>query len=256
MSAVSSASVVPFPLPHSPALDRPRPTRRPHEPATIAAVRLLFERTTLTYAEIASRTGVSQASISRYGHAGGWRRPPGAPKVNAFANGLPSPQVRGRLLARRLRDIAQRYLDEMEKDPDPTGFHDCGTVLEMLRMAKEEERRKPRRPLIARARAIAERYLDQMEKDPEVEPEMLAWVLKMLEIAREEEAIRPKRSDPKPKKEVRIPYPRRKEMEPSPHPPEAIERARIAVAESRAAARRASAERAAATRRKRREMFG
>jgi hypothetical protein len=140
----------------------------------------------------------------------------------------------------------------MEQDPDPRGFYDCSTVLEMLRMAKEEERRKPRRPLIARARGIAERYLDQMEKDPEVEPEMLAWVLKMLEVAREEEAIRPKRSDPKPKKEPHIPYSRRKQMEPSPHLPESIERTRIVLAEARAASRRASAQKAAATRRRRR----
>ncbi|HEV2726710.1 MAG TPA: hypothetical protein VGV34_00360, partial [Solirubrobacterales bacterium] len=111
--------------------------------------------------------------------------------------------------------------------------------------AKEEERRKPRRPLIARARGIAERYLDQMEKDPEVDPTALAWVLKMLEIAREEEAIRPKRSDPKPKpiQEPYIPYPRRKAMEPSPHLPEAIERARATAAECRAQWRRMSRKR-------------
>ena len=206
----------------------------PHKPATVAAVRLLFERSTLPYAEIAAKTGVSPASISRYAHAGEWRRPPGAPRNNAFANGLPSPQLKGRMLARRLRGVAERTLDEIEKDPGGR-FQDCDAVLDMLRMAKEEERRKPRRPLIARARVIAERYLDQMEKDPEVDPTALAWVLKMLEIAREEEAIRLKRSDPKPKpiQEPYIPYPRRKAMEPSPHLPEAIERAREAVALAR-----------------------
>ena len=141
-------------------------------------MRLLFERSTLTYAEIAQKTGVSQATISRYAHAGGWRRPRGAPKATAFANGLPSSQLKRRALARRLRDICQRYLDEMEQDPDPRDFYDCRSVLAMLEMAKEAERRKPRRPLAVRARAIAERYLDQMEKDPEIEPEMLAWVLK------------------------------------------------------------------------------
>ncbi|HEX8663333.1 MAG TPA: hypothetical protein VF744_04820 [Beijerinckiaceae bacterium] len=236
-AAAAPATVLPFPLPHSPGLDRPHPMKKPHEPATVAAVRLLFERSTLTYAEIAAKTGVSPASVSRYAHAGEWRRPPGAPRNNAFANGLPSPQLKGRMLARRLRGVAERTLDEIEKDP--SRFQDCAAVLDMLRMAKEEERRKPRRPLIARARGIAERYLDQMEKDPEVDPTALAWVLKMLEIAREEEAIRPKRSDPKPKpiQEPYIPYPRRKAMEPSPHLPEAIERAREAVAHARSLAR-------------------
>jgi hypothetical protein len=189
MPVDAPAAVLPFPLPHSPALDRPRPQRRPHEPATVAAVRLLYERTALTYAEIARQTGVSQASVSRYAHAGGWTRPPGAPKATAFANGLPSPQLKGRALAWRLRDICGRYLDDMERQPDARDLPDCGSVLAMLGMAKEAERRKPRRAAGGARRALAERYLDQLEADPEPDPEGLAWVLKMLEIAREEEAM-------------------------------------------------------------------
>jgi hypothetical protein len=155
----------------------------------VAAVRLLYERSTLIYAEIARQTGVSPASVSRYAHAGGWRRPPGAPKATAFANGLPSSRLKGRLLARRLRDICGRYLDDMERQPDPRDMPDCDAVLAMLRMAREEERRKPRRPLAARARAVAERYLDHLERDAEPDLEALAWVLTMLQIAREEEAM-------------------------------------------------------------------
>jgi hypothetical protein len=186
----------------------------------VAAVRLLFERSTLNYAEIARRTGVGPASVSRYAHAGGWTRPPGAPKYNAFANGLPGPGLRGRMLARRLRDLCERYLDDMERQPDARDLPDCGTVLTMLRMAKEEERRKPRRPLAARARALAERYLDQLEADPEPDPEGLAWVLKMLEVAREEEAMPRRRPAPRPMRNPRIPYARRKKTEPSPHLPQ------------------------------------
>jgi hypothetical protein len=200
--------------------------RIPHEPATVAAVRLLFERSTLTYAEIARETGVSPASVSRYAHAGGWTRPRGAPKNNAFANGLPSPQLKGRMLARRLRAICGRYLDDMERHPDPRDLPDCGVVLTMLQRAKEAERRRPRRPLAARARAIAERYLDELEADPERDLYGLAWVLRMLETARNEEALARPRPAPRPMREPRIPYARRKLMEPSPHLPEAIERAR------------------------------
>src|SRR4051812_32603583 len=122
------APVIPFPLPRSPALDRPGPMKAPHEPATLAAVRLLFERSTLAYAEIGRATGVSPASVSRYAHAGGWRRPRGAPNPTASANGLPSPPLKGRLLARRLRDICGRYLDAMEQTPDPGDFPDCNAV--------------------------------------------------------------------------------------------------------------------------------
>ena len=127
--------------------------------------------------------------MSRYAQAGGWRRPPGAPKATAFANGLPSSELKGRVLARRLRDICGRYLDEMERNTDLRDVPDCGTILTMLSMAKEAERARPRRPLAARARAIAERYLDQLEGDPEPDFEKLAWVLKMLETAREEELM-------------------------------------------------------------------
>ena len=217
MTVNSTAPVLPFPLPRSPALDRPRPTKTPHEPATVAAVRLLFERSTLTYAEIGRAAGVSPASVSRYAHAGGWRRPPGAPKATAFANGLPSPPLKGRMLARRLRDICGRYLDEMEQTPDPKDFPDCNAVLAMLGMAKEAERRKPRRPPAARARALAERYLDQLEADPERDVEQLAWVLKLLEAARAEETMEKTRAAPKPVREPRTPSPRRKEMPPWPH---------------------------------------
>lgn len=201
MTANAPAPVLPFPLPRSPALDRPRPMRAPHEPATVAAVRLLFERSTLTYAEIARATGVAPGSVSRYAHAGGWRRPPGAPKPASSANGLPSPQLKGRMLARRLRDICGRYLDEMERTPDPRDFPDWGAVLAMLQMAKEAERRKPRRPAAARARALAERYLDQLEADPERDVEQLAWVLKLLETARAEEALAKTRAAREPARE-------------------------------------------------------
>ena len=112
----------------------------------------------------------------------------------------------------------------MEQKPDLRDFLDCNAVLAMLQMAKEEERRKPRRPLAARARALAERYLDQLETDPERDLEQLAWVLKLLEAAREEEALAKKRPAPRPTGS-RAPVFARKEMEPSPHLPDAVERA-------------------------------
>jgi hypothetical protein len=168
--------------------------------ASAPLVRLLYERSTLIYAEIARQTGVSPASVSRYAQAGGWRRPPGAPKATAFANG-PSSRLKGRLLARRLRDICGRYLDDMEREPDPRDMPDCDAVLAMLRMAREAERRKPRRPLAARALAVAERYLDHLERDPEPDLEALAWVLTMLKAAREEEAMARRRPASRPIKD-------------------------------------------------------
>ena len=107
---------------------------------------------------------------------------------------MPSSALRGRALARRLRELAERWLDEMEREParEP---HDLAWVLEMLKQAKlEERRRRPRRPLAARARAAAERLLDVMESDPDSDPYDLAWVLEMLRAARAEDATA--RADP------------------------------------------------------------
>jgi hypothetical protein len=166
--------------------------------------------------------------------SGGWNRPPGAAKRPLLGkNGLPGPRLKGRMLAKRLRELAEGYLDEMEKEFDTRDAEKCGVVLNFLKEAKLlEQPRKPRRPLAVRARSIAERWLDQLEKEPEPIPDVLAWVLKMIEIAREEEAALHPTGAPKPVKERRIPYAERKRTEPSPHLPEAIEKARAAVAES------------------------
>lgn len=242
-AASPAAPVLPFPLPRSPAFDRPpgmRGSRLPHEPDTVAVVRLLYERTTLRLREIAERTGVSKTSVYYWALSGGWSRPPGAPKRPLLGkNGLPGPRLKGRMLAKRLREIAERYLDEMEKDFDARDFQDCATVLHLLNEAKLLERpRRPRRPLAVRARALAERWLDELEKEPEPIPDVLAWVLQMIQVAREEEAALHPTRPPKPVKERRIPYSQRKLMEPSPHLPELAEPTRIAVAEARAAWRR------------------
>jgi hypothetical protein len=220
-----------------------RGSRLPHDPETIAVVRLLYERTTLRQREIAKEAGVSKTSVHGWALAGGWRRPAGAAKAPLLnTNGLPAPRLKGRMLAKRLRELAEAYLDEMEKDFDVRDAEKCGTVLHFLKEAKLlEQPRKPRRPLAVRARAIAERYLDDLEKDPAVDPDTLACALKMLELAREEEAALHPTRPPKPVKEKRIPYAQRKLMEPSPHLPEAIERNRAMLAEMRAGWRRRGA---------------
>jgi hypothetical protein len=239
----SETPILPFPVPRSPAFDRPagmRGSRLPHHPETIAVVRLLYERTTLRHREIAEQAGVSRTSVHGWALAGGWTRPPGAPKSHQLGlNGLPAPRLKGRMLAKRLRDLAEAYLEEMEKDFDTRDVEKCAVVLGFLKEAKLlEQRRKPRRPLAVRARSIAERWLDQLEREPEPIPDVLNCVLKMIEMAREEEAaLHPTRA-PKPVKERRIPYAERKRAEPSPHLPEAIEQARLAVAENRARGRR------------------
>src|SRR4051795_8023894 len=131
--APSETPVLPFPVPRTPAFDRPpgmRGSRLPHDPETIAIVRLLYERTTLRHREIAEQAGVSKTSVHGWALAGGWTRPAGAPegappgggtgRAGAAkapllgSNGLPAPRLKGRMLAKRLRELAERYLEEME----------------------------------------------------------------------------------------------------------------------------------------------
>jgi hypothetical protein len=96
-----------------------RGSRLPHDPATVAAVRLYYERTTLTHREIAEKTGVAKTSVYYWALSGGWNRPPGAAKRPLLGkNGLPGPRLKGRMLAKRLRELAEGYLDEMEKEFD------------------------------------------------------------------------------------------------------------------------------------------
>jgi hypothetical protein len=64
--APSETPILPFPVPRTPAFDRPpgmRGSRLPHHPETVAVVRLLYERTTLRHREIAEQAGVSRTSV-------------------------------------------------------------------------------------------------------------------------------------------------------------------------------------------------
>jgi hypothetical protein len=122
-----------------------RPGRgSPHTDATFAAVRHLIEQSTLSYAEIRARTGVSHASICRWARDGGWKRPPFAPRAtDTIPTARASAKLRRRTLAQRLDALAERYIRELEEsacvDPDK-----LGEALELRKMAKLAARRRPR----------------------------------------------------------------------------------------------------------------
>lgn len=95
---------------------RPRGSRRPHSDAKVARVRRLVEETTLTYGEIAARTGVGRASICRWTRDGQWKRPPFAPRAT---DTVPRPRagqrLKLRLLAERLRALAEAHIRALEE---------------------------------------------------------------------------------------------------------------------------------------------
>lgn len=126
---------------------RPRGPRRPHTDATVALVRHLIEQTTLTYAEIAARTGVARASICRWTRDGGWQRPLFAPRAtDTVPSARASARLKARTLAGRLSALAERHIRELEEAPavDPDKLAEA---LELLKMAKLAARpRRRRRP--------------------------------------------------------------------------------------------------------------
>ncbi len=140
---------------------RPRGSHRPHTDATVAAVRRLIEQTTLTYREIAAKTGVARRSIGRWTRDGGWQRPPFAPRATDTV-----PTVRAgrklklRLLAERLRTLAERYVRELEETPG-VDLDKLMQALEVVKMARLEAMgRRRRRRLSADASAGSFATLD------------------------------------------------------------------------------------------------
>jgi hypothetical protein len=124
---------------------RRRGRKEPHTDATFAHVRRLIEQSTLTYAQIKARTGVSVGCISNWTRDGGWKRPPFAPRA---ADTIPtvraSAKLKRRMLAQRLDALAVRHIRELEESAcvDPVKL---GEALELLKMARLAATRRPRR---------------------------------------------------------------------------------------------------------------
>jgi hypothetical protein len=137
-------------LPDDPAAvtaPRPKGTRRPHTDAKVAQVRDLIEQSTLTYGEIAAKTGVGRASICRWTRDFAWQRPPFAPRAT---DTIPRPRagqkLKLRLLAERLRKLAERYVRELEDAPavDVDKLMQALNVLKMARLEAMGRRRRRR----------------------------------------------------------------------------------------------------------------
>ena len=121
----------------APGVTRPQGQKgRPHHNGTVNDVQVLIETTTLTYHQIAKRTGVSPASISRWMQAYEWKRPLFAPHA---MHTVPTPRasayLKHRLLAKRLFALADRYVRELEEAPT-IDLDKLGQALELARMAK------------------------------------------------------------------------------------------------------------------------
>ncbi len=120
-------------------------SKRPHADATVAAVRRLIEESTLTYGEIAAKTGVGRASICRWTRDQAWRRPVFAPRAT---DTIPRPRagqkLKLRLLAERLCKLAERHVRELEQAPG-VDVERLIQALEVLKMARLEAMGRRRR---------------------------------------------------------------------------------------------------------------
>ena len=122
-----------------------RPSRRPHTDLEVAAVRSLIERTTLTYTQIAARTGVGRASISRWARDGQWLRPLDAPRAtDRMPTHRASRKLRQRKLAERLHALAERAIRELEAAPN-VDIETLMQALQLLKMARLEAQGRRRR---------------------------------------------------------------------------------------------------------------
>jgi hypothetical protein len=123
---------------------RPHGARRPHHDGTVKEVQALVEQTTLTYDQIARRTGVSPASISRWRSDGEWTRPLFAPVSHNVRTPRASAYLKRRLLAKRLLALAERTVRELEEAPT-VDLDKLGQALDLWRMARLAAMRRTRR---------------------------------------------------------------------------------------------------------------
>ena len=124
---------------------RGQASRRPHSDAKVAQVRSLIEKTTLTYGEIAARTGVGRASICRWTRDQAWVRDVFAPRAtDTLPTARASRKMKLRLLAERLRRLTERHVRELEEAPliDPDRLMQALQLLKMARLEAMGRRRR------------------------------------------------------------------------------------------------------------------
>jgi hypothetical protein len=138
---------------------RPRGSRRPHTDLVVAKVRHLIEQTALTYSEVAARTGVGRASISRWARDGAWVRPLDAPRAtDRVPTARAGQKLKLRKLAERLRLLAERYLRELEESPG-VDLDKLVQALQVVKMARlEAQGHRRRRRVVGEARTGAWAY--------------------------------------------------------------------------------------------------
>jgi hypothetical protein len=128
---------------------RPKGCKRLHTNATVAAVRRLIEETTLTYKQIAARTGATHSTVGRWAREGGWQRHPFAPVASDTLRGARAGRrLKLRVLREKLQALAERCVTELWNSPtvDLDRLIQAMQVAKMARLEAMGNRRPRRRP--------------------------------------------------------------------------------------------------------------
>jgi transcriptional regulator with XRE-family HTH domain len=126
---------------------RPKGCKRLHTNATVATVRGLIEQTTLTYKQIAAKTGVSAGTVGRWARDGGWPRHPFAPRASdTVPTARAGRRLKLRMLGTRLHRLAERCVEELWQAPsvDLDRLIEAMQVLKMARLYVKGRRGPPR----------------------------------------------------------------------------------------------------------------
>jgi hypothetical protein len=128
-----------------PAAKNGKASRSPHTDAKVLQVRDLIQNSTLTYGEIEAKTGVGRASICRWTRDQGWQRPAFAPRATDRMPRIRAGQrLKLRLLAERLRALAERHVRELEESAN-VDVDKLVAALNVLKMARLEAMGRRRR---------------------------------------------------------------------------------------------------------------
>ncbi len=137
-----------------PVSNRPKGCKRLHTNATVAAVRRLIEQTTLSYKQIAAKTGVSHGTVRVWTRDGGWQRHPLAPVASETVPGARAGRrLKLRVLREKLYTLAERCVTDLWNSPT-VDLDRLLAAMQVVKMARLEAmtRRRPRKQLDSPAR--------------------------------------------------------------------------------------------------------
>jgi hypothetical protein len=128
---------------------RPKGCKRLHTNATVAQARRLIEQTTLSYQQIAAKTGATHGTIGRWTREGGWQRHLFAPRASdTVPTARAGRRLKLRMLGTKLHRLAERCVNELwtSEAVDLDRLIEAMQVLKMARLEYMGNRRPRRHP--------------------------------------------------------------------------------------------------------------